>query len=230
MFSQEGSSLTLYIREEVDLIGILIEASQKWIAVGDTITGVYISPSLNIGPLKEAITDILVTDNVIGDFNCTQRYKRQALLEKMTARNLTEVPIKGNTWRRWHQPQLKWVKSKPDVIFSIGNWTTRSQEWTVSDHAIITGTIPSYIKLRKLLITDWEFWSNFAEDEEKDSTYTNPIGFLKNIVKDNLKAKKYSPKPWWNTEIKEQRKIARRAGRMHGEWRREVAKLRNMIK
>ena len=50
------------------------------------------------------------------------------------------------------------------------------------------------------------------------------------MAKDNLKAKKYSPKPWWDKEIKEQRKRARRAGRIGGEWRREAAILRNMIK
>ena len=50
------------------------------------------------------------------------------------------------------------------------------------------------------------------------------------MAKETLKAKKYSPKPWWDSEIKDQRKIARRAGRNHGEWRKEAAKLRNMIK
>ena len=46
----------------------------------------------------------------------------------------------------------------------------------------------------------------------------------------NLKHKKYSPKPWWDTEIRGQRKVTRRAGRNHREWRKEAAKLRNMIK
>ena len=48
----------MYIREEVDLhqTGVRIETSQNWIAVGEIITGVYLSPSLKVGPLKEAIT------------------------------------------------------------------------------------------------------------------------------------------------------------------------------
>ena len=50
------------------------------------------------------------------------------------------------------------------------------------------------------------------------------------MARENLKGKKYSPKPWWDAEIKEQRKVARRVGRNHGEGRREAAKLRNMIK
>ena len=50
------------------------------------------------------------------------------------------------------------------------------------------------------------------------------------MAKENLKAKKYSLKLWWDTEIKEQRKVARRVGRTQEEWRREATKLRNMIK
>ena len=101
IFYQEESSISLYIWEEVDLHQLgRIESSQNWIMVGDIVTGVYLSPSLNMEPLREAITQIPATDNIIGDLNCTQRYKRRALLEKMTARNLTEIPIRGNTWRR----------------------------------------------------------------------------------------------------------------------------------
>ena len=109
MFGQEGSNITLYIREEVDLhqTGVRIETSQNWIAVREIVTGVYLSPSLNMETLKEALTEIPATDNIIGDFNCTQRYKRRALLEKITAKNLREVPINSNTWRRWHRPQLR---------------------------------------------------------------------------------------------------------------------------
>ena len=50
------------------------------------------------------------------------------------------------------------------------------------------------------------------------------------MAAENLKQKKYSLKPWWDAEIKEQRKITRWAGRTHGEWRKEAAKLRNIIK
>ena len=123
IFYQEGRNISLYIWEEVDLhrLGAKVEASQNWIMVGNIVTGVYLSPSLNMEPLREALTQLPATDNIIGDLNCTQRYRRWALLEKMTSRNLTEIPIKGNTWRRWHQPQQTWVESKPDVIFSIGN-------------------------------------------------------------------------------------------------------------
>ena len=159
MFCQEGSSITLYIQEEVDLhqTGARIETSQNWIAVGEIVTGVYLSPSLRVGPLKEALTEIPATDNIIGDFNCTQRYKRRALLEKISAKNLRKVPINSNTWRRWHRPQLRWVKSKPDIIFTTGNWIRGTLEWTISDHTIITGSIPSQIRKRKLLVTDWDF-------------------------------------------------------------------------
>ena len=50
------------------------------------------------------------------------------------------------------------------------------------------------------------------------------------MANNNLKARRFSPKPWWDNEVKEQRKLARRAGHLHTEWRKEAAKLRNMIK
>ena len=112
----------------------------------------------------------------------------------MTARNLTEIPIRGNTWRRWHQPQHKWVESKPDVVFSIGNWTQGITEWTISDHSIITGTIPSQLRKRRLLVTDWNFWTDFSEDKENNTAYSDPIGELKSMVRENLKGKKIQPK------------------------------------
>ena len=199
IFYQEGSSISLYVREEVDLhqLGAKIETSQNWIKLGDIITGVYLSPSLNMEPLREALTQLPTTDNIIGDLNCTQRYRRRALLEKMTARNLTEISIKANTWRRWHQPQYRWVESKPDVVFSIGNWTQGASEWTISDHSIITDTIPSQLRKRKLLVTDWNFWTDFTEDKENnaDTVYSDPIGELKSMARENLKVKKYNPKP-----------------------------------
>ena len=122
------------------------------------------------------------------------------------------------------------MESKLDVVFSTGNWITKGTEWTISDHAIIHGTLPSRIKKRRLLTTNWEAWMEFPEDEDEDTSYLDPIGFLKSITKEKLKAKKYSPKPWWDSEIKEQRKAARKAGRNHGDWRKEAAKLWNMIK
>ena len=207
-----------------------IETSQDWIQIGDTITGIYLSPSFNIGSIRDKLTELPATDNIIGDANCIQRYKRRALLDMTSARGLTEKPVRGNTWRRWHRPQDKWVTSKPDIVFSFGNWITKGTEWTISDHAIIYGTIPSHIRRRKLLVTDWEAWMVFVEGEEKDTVYPDPMGILNHAAKQNLRTRKYSPKPWWDFEIKEQRKVARRAGRNKGEWRREAAKLRNMIK
>ena len=115
-------------------------------------------------------------------------------------------------------------------MFSTRNWITKGTEWTISNHTIIHGTLLSQIKKRKLLVTDWEAWTEFTEDEDKDAVYSDPIGAIKSMAKEKLKTKKYSPKPWWDSEIKEQRKVARRAGRNHGEWRKEAAKLRNMIK
>ena len=218
-FDQKGSRLVLYIREEVDLQRLgKIETSQYWIQIGDTITGIYLSPSLNIGSIRDKLTELPTSDNIIGDANCTQSYKRRALLDTISARGLTEKPVKGNTWRRWHGPQNKWMASKPDIVFSTGNWITKGTEWTISDYAIIYSTIPSQIRKRKLLVTDWEPWMEFVEDEEKDTTYLDPIGTLNHAVKQDLRTRKYSPKPWWDSEIKEQRKVARRAGRNQGEW------------
>ena len=171
-----------------------------------------------------------MTETIIGDLNCTQLHKRKALLEDARRRDLIEVPIRGKTCRRWLQPQARWTESKPDVIFSKGNWSPNNTEWTTSDHAIISGSILSKIKKRKLLVTDWGAWSNFREDEEKDTTYTDPILHLRTLTEGNLKERKFSPKPWWDKEVKEQRKIARRAGRNYGKWKKEAAKLRNLIK
>ena len=232
-FYVAGGRIVLYVREEVDLHRLgRIETNQNWIKVGDLITGIYLSPRINTETLRKLLSEIPTTDNIIGDANCTLRYKRRILLEKMTARALAEKPLKGNTWKRWHQPQQKWVESKPDVIFSMGNWITKGTEWTTSDHLIIYGVLPSLIKKRRLLVTDWDKWTSFAEDEDKEANYLDPIMELKIRAKGNLKDKKYSPKPWWDSEIKEQRKVARQTGRTgaQGEWRREAAKLRNLIK
>ena len=136
----------------------------------------------------------------------------------MTARGLMEKLVKRNTWRCWYRPQNKWMTSKPDVVFLVGNWITKGTEWTISDHVIVYGTLPSHIGKRRLLVTDWEAWGDFTESEEKGALYPDPIGTLKEMAKQNQRTKKYSPKPWWDAEIKEQRKVARRAGRNHGEW------------
>ena len=230
-YSKPGSKIVLYVREEVNLRTLgPINTGTDWISVSDLITGVYLSPSLRILPLRQQLLSIPATDVVIGDLNCTQQHKRKALLEDARRRDLIEAPIQGKTWRRWLQPQARWTESKPDVIFSRGNWSLNNTEWTISDHAIISGTIRAEVVKRNLLVTDWEAWSDFVEDEEKDTTYPDPILYLRTLTQDNLKAKKFSPKSWWDNEVKEQRKIARRAGRNHGEWRREAAKLRNMIK
>ena len=183
------------------------------------------SSNVDIETLRQQLIEIPPADNIVGDLNCTREYKRRALLDEMTRRGLTEKPISGKTWRRWHQPQQHWVESKPDVVFSTGNWTLNT-EWTTSDHAIISGGISTQLRKR----TDWEAWSDFVEDEEKEATYQDPIGDLRAMAKDKLKARNFSPKPWWDAEIKEQRKATRIAGRSHGEWRKEAAKLRNMIK
>ena len=103
-------------------------------------------------------------------------------------------------------------------------------EWTTSDHAIVSGNIPLQIRKRKLWVTDWESWEEFAENEDKETTHQDPIAYLKRKAKEFLKPKKYNPKPWWDAEIREQRKVTRRLGRCHGDWRKEAAKLRNMIK
>ena len=229
-FSRQGSKIALYVREEVILKGLQVDVGEDWIAVGDWVAGVYLSPNTNVTELREILNTIPPTDNVIGDLNCTQRYKRRALLDHMHDRALGEKPVKGNTWRRWIQPRACWVESKPDVIFSTGNWITHEKEWTISDHAIISSTIQSQVRKRKLLVTDWEAWADFIEDEDKEATYLDPITSLKTMAKETLKPKKFSPKPWWDAEVKQQRKITRRAGRHHGEWRSEAAKLRNMIK
>jgi len=196
VYSQQGSKVALYIQEEVNTNQLgKIETSHEWIAIGDVIAGIYLSPNTNMGTLEESLTTLPITDNIIGDANCTQRNRRRTLLEKMTDKGLIEKPIKGNTWRRWHQPQKKWMESKPDVVFSVGNWTTKGVEWTISDHAIIKGNLPSQIRKRRLLTTDWEKWTNFAEDEDKETTYSDPIKSLRKMAEENLKPKKYSPKP-----------------------------------
>ena len=88
-------------------------------------------------------------------------------------------------------------------------------EWTISDHAIISGDITTQVKRRKLLVTDWDAWSDFTENEDKDTKYPDPISELRTRANENLKATKFSPKPWWDSEVREQRKAARRAGRLH---------------
>ena len=231
IFSNPGSQLVLYIKEDADLTALgSIHINDTWIAVGSLVTGVYLNPSLTINPLKEHLLNLPPTDNIIGDFNCTQRHKRRALLEMATARNLREAPIAGKTWRRWHRPQSRWMESKPDTVFTMGNWTMENLEWTTSDHAIISGNVPSLRKKRKIWVTDWETWEAFKEDEDKEADYQDPIGHLKKMAGESLRPKKYSPKPWWDAEIRAQRKVTRRAGRCHGDWRKEAAKLRNMIK
>ena len=204
IFSKPGSQLVLYISEEADLAALgNVQVSHTWISVGNLITGVYLSPSLNINPLREHLLDIPVSDNLIGDFNCTYRHKRRVLLEMATACGLKEIPIAGKTWRRWNGPQSRWMESKPDTVFSVGNWAMESLDWTTSDHAIISGNIPSQIQKRKLWVTNWETWEEFKEDEDKKAEYQYPIGHLKQLAKETLKAKKYSPKPWWDSEIRD---------------------------
>ena len=69
----------------------------------------------------------------------------------------------------------------------VGNWVADATECTISDHAIISGRISAQVKRRKLLITDWEIWSDFIQDEEKEATYQDPIKTLKAMSNDNLK-------------------------------------------
>ena len=231
IFSNPGSQLVLYIKEDADLTVLgNIYVNDTWISAGSLVTGVYLSPSLTINRLKEQLSDLPPTDNIIGDFNCTQRHKTRALVEMAIVYNLKEAPIAGKTWRRWHRPQLRWMESKPDTVFTMGNWTMENLEWTTSDHAIISGNIPSLTKKRKIWVMDWETWEAFKEDEDKEADYQDPIGHLKKMAGESLKPKKYSPKPWWDAEIREQRKVTRRVGRCYGDWRKEAAKLRNMIK
>ena len=49
------------------------------------VTGVYLSPSIPIGTLREQLIEIPLTDNIIGDLNCTPQHKRRALLEDTTS-------------------------------------------------------------------------------------------------------------------------------------------------
>ena len=90
------------MRDEADLhqLRAKIEVNEDWIAVGDLVTGVYLSSSINIQTLKDLLTDIPTTDNIIRDLNCTQQHERRALLETTRDRGLYEKPAKSNNWRR----------------------------------------------------------------------------------------------------------------------------------
>ena len=86
IFAKLGSQLVLYIKEEVDITALgNIQLNDKWISIGNLVTGVYLSPNLTINSLREYLLDIPSTDNLIGDFNYTQRHKRRTLLEIATA-------------------------------------------------------------------------------------------------------------------------------------------------
>ena len=61
-------------------------------------------------------------------------------------------------------------------------------EWTTSDHSIIKGNISTQIRRRSLLVTDWEQWSDFIRDEDKNASYPDPIRSLKAM---DLKACKF---------------------------------------
>lgn len=60
VFCEAGSRLILYVPEEVDLhrLGARVETSEKWIAVGDLVADVYLSPNINVGTLKESLMEI----------------------------------------------------------------------------------------------------------------------------------------------------------------------------
>lgn len=105
-----------------------VEITNRWISVGDLIVGAYLSARLTVYELKEQLLDIPRADNIIADFNCTNRYKRRVLLVTFTAQNLRECPTKGKTWRRWNNLQSRWLESKPDTVFSIGNWIMEDLE------------------------------------------------------------------------------------------------------
>ena len=106
-FYHPGSKLTLYMRDKADLhqLGAKIEVNEDWIAVGDLVIGFYLSSSINIQTLKDLLTDIPTTDNIIRDLNCTQQHERRAVLKTMRDRGLYEKPAKSNNWRTWHQLQ-----------------------------------------------------------------------------------------------------------------------------
>ena len=61
------------MRDEVDLhqFGVKIDVNQDWIAVGNLVTRVYLSPSINVQTLRDSLTNIPIIDNIIGDLNCT---------------------------------------------------------------------------------------------------------------------------------------------------------------
>ena len=82
------------------------------------------------------------------------------------------------------------------MVFSVGNWSMQSTEWTTSDHAIISGRIPTQVRMRKLLVIDWQTWESFGEDEHKELVYQDLVKHLRQMARDTLKVKKFSPKPW----------------------------------
>ena len=82
-FSQRGSKIALYVREEVELAGTKVEVNESWISIGNEIMGVYLRPNIHIETLRRQLLEIPPTDNIIGDLNCTPRYKQRSLLEDM---------------------------------------------------------------------------------------------------------------------------------------------------
>ena len=98
ILSKPGSQIVLYAKEEVDLTALGgVEISDRWISVGNLVVGAYLSPSLTINLLREQLLNIPRADNIIGDFNYTNRHKRRVLLETLIAQNLQECLIKGKT-------------------------------------------------------------------------------------------------------------------------------------
>ena len=85
VYSKPNSQLVLYVREKVDLVALgKVQIGDMSILVGSLVTGIYLSPSLTINTLRQLLQDIPMSDNIIGDFNCTQRHKRRTLLQTAT--------------------------------------------------------------------------------------------------------------------------------------------------
>jgi len=72
--------LVVYVRKDRK-VKCRKRGNGEWVTIGDTVGAVYLPPHLNQHQLKEALTQLMQKDTIIGDLNCCGGTKRRVLEE-----------------------------------------------------------------------------------------------------------------------------------------------------
>jgi len=135
----------------------------EWVTIGDTLGAAYLPPHLNQHQLREALTQLIQKDTIIGDLNCCGGTKKRVLEEMLEQRGWDDIGTTGHTHEKGQH------RCRIDRVLTRGQarpWAIEEGWGCLSDHAAV-GVRAQLESMRhvKLRQTDWRKVREYVDRE-----------------------------------------------------------------